>query len=179
GALGHGTARLVLDRLVLLAALDVDRGEALALQRLALCAEHALPGLDVRRRRVVHGRHELARQEAFPDQSVERLLILGEEARQRLRVARYVGRTDGLVRFLRAAARLVHRRRLGQVLRAQTLARPAARLGLCLLRDAHRIAAHIRDQTGGALVAELHAPVDVLGHRQRLPRRQAQLAAAW
>src|SRR5256885_11374633 len=45
----------------------------------SLGAEQALARVDVRGHGVVDGRHELAGQEALPDQAVERELILREE----------------------------------------------------------------------------------------------------
>src|SRR5262249_8460308 len=173
----HGLFALVPPRLTLLAALDVDRREALELQRLALGAEQPPPRLDVCGDRVVDGRHELTRQETLPDQAVERELVLGEEARHGFRIARDVRGTDGLVRLLRAAPRLVARWRVGQGLGADTLRRPASRLGLRVLREARGVGPHVGDQTDGAYFAEVPTLVELLGHGHRLLRREAELTA--
>ena len=83
---------LVGGRVFLLAALHVDRREALELHRLALGAEHGVAGRDVGRHGVVHGRHQLAGHEALPDQPIERELVLGERAGHAARVAAHVAR---------------------------------------------------------------------------------------
>src|SRR5262249_59714327 len=63
------------------AALLVDCREALELERGSLRPEHALTGLDIGADGVLDGPHHLARQEALPDEPVERHLVLGEELR--------------------------------------------------------------------------------------------------
>ena len=140
------SALLLGHRLGLLPGLDVDRHEARELERRALGAEQARARLDVGRHRVVDGGQHLAREEALPDQPVQRELVLAEIARQLLRLAGDRARPDRLVRLLRALLRPVHRRRVRQVLAAQPAAHPLARLLLRLGRDPHRVRAHVGDE---------------------------------
>ena len=136
-----------------------------------------VPGGDVGGHRVVDRGQHLAREEALPDQPVERELVLGEEARQHLGLARHRARADRLVRFLRALLGLVDGRRVGQVLAPQPPGHPLAGLLLRLRGHAHRVGAHVGDETDRALVAELDALVELLGQHHRLLGREVELAA--
>ena len=76
---------------------------------------------------------------------------------------------------LRAAAPLVDVRLIGQVALVELCVDVLARLLDRGIRDTHRVGTHVRDQTDGALFAELHAFVELLRRPHRAPGRKAQL----
>src|SRR5215831_19010389 len=170
--------RLLLGLSVLfVAALLVDRREALELERGSLRPEHALTGLDVGADGVVDGRHHLAGQEALPDEPVERHLVLGEELRDGPGLVAELGGSNRLVRLLGAPPRAVGRRSLRYVFVADAGDDPAAGRGLRLPRDPDRVGSHVRDQALGALGPEVDSLVELLGDRHGLARREAKLLA--
>ena len=174
----HHRLRLFLGhRVGLLPGLDVDRHEARELERGALGAEQARARIDVGRHRVVDGGEHLAREEALPDQPVQRELILAEIARQLLRLAGDRAGPDRFMRLLRALLGPVHRRRVRQVLAAQPATHPLAGFFLRLGRDAHGVRAHIGDEAHRPLVAEGDPLVELLGQHHRLLRREVELPA--
>ncbi len=103
-------------------------------------------------------------------------MIRIEERAHLLGMPRGGGRANRLVRFLCVLGfRRVAPRFLGQVLGAEAFRDDAADLDERLVRERHRVGAHVADQTDGAL-ADVDAFVEALRHRHRALRAEAELA---
>ena len=157
-ALGERRQRLLVvfgRRLVLTFGVHAD--EAVELHDLARRAEDRVVRLDVDARLLEARRLHLAGNEAVPDERVEIQLVLLEEGRNALGVVLDAGRTNRLVRVLRALLRAIDVRLLGDIVGAEALRDVAADGIEGVVREPGRVGAHVGDETDRAFLAELDA----------------------
>ena len=163
--------------LVLVLALHVHGGEAGKFQGGVIGPEAVARGLHLDGHAVIDGGGHLTGQKPAPNQLVEPVLFAGQILLDVLRGQAHVGGPDGLVGVLGPGFGLV----MPGLVRIIVLAvavddqLPGGRQGL--LRQAQGVGTHIGDEAHGALALDVHALVELLGHRHGPPGRHAQLAA--
>ena len=149
--------------LIVVAALLIHGGIAGKFQAAGAGAEGVLSGGNVHADAVVHGVCHLTGQEAAPDQPVQAILLAGQVALHLLRGQGDAAGPDGLVGVLRPGLGLVLLGGLRAVGRAVAALDEAARRCLGLVGDTQGVGTHIGDQTHGALAADVHALIQLLG----------------
>src|SRR5207237_8113080 len=168
---------LALDQLgKLLLALVVtlpDAVEAVEDQYRSAGPQAELAGLDVDGRPGVLRRGPPARPGPPPDQLVDPVLVGGQVLADVLRPPGRIGRPDRLVGLLGAGPRLLLAG-LAQVAVAEAVLDPLLDLALRLPGDAGGVRAHVGDEAGRPLRAELDALVQVLRQAHRPLRREAE-----
>src|SRR2546426_2316492 len=137
--------------------------------------EDVVPALDLDLGLVVHGGRHATGGESPPDEVVQLELVCGQVLANRIRRAADVGRPDGLVGILRARAGL-RGSRAAYVFLAEPIPDQGLHLRLGLRRDARRVRAHVGDEPGRSLVAELNALVQLLSDTHGVERPEAQAA---
>ena len=110
-------------------------------------------------------RKHLRSYKPLPDQLVELEEVVVQIFANVFRRACDVGRPHGFVRFLGVFLRLIEVRLLGEVIRAKLRRDEFADLRQRVVRNMHRVRAHVRDQRDGALRAQLHAFIESLRQR--------------
>ena len=166
---GHHLAGLQLRQgrlpvlLVIVPALLIHGGVAGKFQAAGAGPEGVLSGGNVHADAVVHGVGHLAGQEAAPDQPVQAILLAGQVALHLLRGQGDAAGADGLVSVLGPGLGLVLLGGLRAIGRAVAAFDKAAGRRLCLVGDPQGVGTHIGDQTHGALAADVHALIQLLG----------------
>src|SRR5437870_3894233 len=158
----------------LLRFLAVHREATGEVEDLARGAEGGPSGLDVRCGLVEDRRNHLAGDEAVPDQFVEAEHVLLQEGLYALRRILHRSRPDGLVGVLGALLRLELDRFGGEIILAPALPDVSSRARHRVGGEAHRVGAHVRDQSGLTLLAQLDALVETLRQGHRLLGGEAQ-----
>src|SRR5437899_5442650 len=140
-------------------------------------AQEVLTRLDVEARILEPSGRHLRRDRPLPDERVQLELVGLEETLDAVRRPREIGRTDRLVRFLRAfRARLVVPRLLDRVRRAEFLRDDVPRLVERAFGDMQRVGTHIGDKTDRRALADRDAFIQLLGEHHRALHRVAELA---
>ena len=129
--------------------------------------EQIAGGLDIRRDGVQNRLGHLAGDKAAPDQLVQLVLVAGQKALDVVRRQIDVGRTDRLVRVLRAVLGLKDARLARIVRLAEAAEDIVSRRIRRFRRQTQGVGSHIGDQTGQAVLTQLDAFIQLLrgGHR--------------
>ena len=137
-------------------------------------AERVIARRHIDRRLIEHRRHHLRGHKPLPDELVQLEHVVAQERSYVLGRPGGIGRTNGFVRVLRILLGLEEIRLLGQVRLAISGADQAAHLVQRVIRNAHRIRAHISDQRDRAFLAQFHAFIEPLREAHGALGRVAQ-----
>ena len=132
--------------------------------------------IDVDRRLVKHGRHDLRRHKALPDQLVDLEFVFLQILLHLVWMPHRRGGTDRFVRRLRFLLLFICIRRFGQIGRAIFLAHVFAHFLNRLGRNPGRVGTHVGNQTNQTFFAQLRAFIQPLRDHHRTFHAEAQFA---